>query len=676
VTRRIPFLLASLVLLLGASVSSLAGESAENLFANTGVSSVKISPDGRWIVARGSSGLRAGILVQRVGSANVEGVLATKGHVEAVSWVDQNTIIAELYSSFGRRFMAVRFEFTNGRVTQEESFIDAPGWLVDPRPLEPGEVIWAFNFKGRASLHRVRLAELEHFGEKKSSAGRIVLPGERLADVAGWADIWVVGPDGDARVVRRFSDDEDEDGESDGYTILFREEGARRFREVDRYGAFDAANEIIPVAVSSDGKSMVVIAYNGANTLGVHLFRPDTGEFGETLFVRPGVDVKHVQLDPIWRRVFAAVYEVDGEERYHFLSDVGDRLLSGLGPAFEKETLRLVAISADLRLFAFRVSSSTNPGAFYVRDVARGETTLIAQEGSNIDRAALSPVTTFVVESADGTSVEAFLTLPRSKRGEPAPLIVMPHGGPAGVRDTRSYDPFVQYFASWGFSVVQVNYRGSAGYGLDFSNSGKKQWATGIEDDIDAAVDHVTALPEVDGARICIVGASYGGFSALASVIRHKDRYSCAISWNGVTDIPLLYDSSDIADSKHSLEFYQEFVGDLEIDRESLLKASPAYHADQVETPVLFVFGSEDRRVDPDHSHRMMLMLDLYGKEFESLEVEGMAHGPSRREGIIIARAMRRFVSKYLEPTQTFQRDRISEMEESIDMIDPPKVDF
>ena len=143
-----------------------------------------------------------------------------------------------------------------------------------------------------------------------------------------------------------------------------------------------------------------------------------------------------------------------------------------------------------------------------------------------------------------------------------------------------------------------------------------------------------------------------------------------------MSDIPLLYDSSDIADSERSLEFYEEFVGDLETEREKLIDASPVYNVERIETPVYFIFGTEDRRVDPDHSHRMMLMLDLYDKEFESLEVKDMAHGYSRREGIIIARAMRRYVSKYLEPSQPYQRDPTTEAEESIDFIEAPMVEF
>jgi dipeptidyl aminopeptidase/acylaminoacyl peptidase len=169
---------------------------------------------------------------------------------------------------------------------------------------------------------------------------------------------------------------------------------------------------------------------------------------------------------------------------------------------------------------------------------------------------------------------------------------------------------------------------------------------------------------------------SYGGFSALSSVVRHRKRYACAVSWNGVSDIPLLADSSDIADSKISLDFFEEYIGDLETERKKLIEASPVYHADQIETPVLFIYGTDDRRVDPDHSHRMMLMLELYGRVFESLEVRGMAHAYTRREGIIISRAMRRYISKYLDPSRRYRRDPISESDALLEELESPRLDF
>jgi len=406
-----------------------------------------------------------------------------------------------------------------------------------------------------------------------------------------------------------------------------------------------------------DGKNLIVTAYNGRDTKGLHELDPATGEIVETLFVRDDVDVADIIVDPISRELISAQYMKNGEARYHYFESYGKNLIDDLRAEYPGQSVVVLSSSADRRHSVFHVSGTTNPGAYYFHDARTGRSTLVAEYGPSIDRDALSSSTSFVAKSEDGTEIEAYLTLPSTDPGEPAPLVVMPHGGPIDIRDSREYDPLVQYLASWGFAVLQPNYRGSSGYGLKFIEAGKKEWARGIEDDIDAAVDHARALPEIDADRICIVGASYGGFSAIASVVRHKNRYRCAISWNGVSDIPLLADSSDMADSKRVMLYYEKFIGDLESERDKLVAASPAYHVKEIETPILIVYGTADRRVDQDHSHRMLLMLETYGKEHESMEIEGMQHGYTRDEWIDIARAVRRYLTTHLLPGEEFRSD-------------------
>ena len=365
-----------------------------------------------------------------------------------------------------------------------------------------------------------------------------------------------------------------------------------------------------------------------------------------------------MQTDSVTGDLVAAIYGESGETRFHYFPEYRDAFLSRIDAEWKAETVAVVSKSVDRSKFVFLVSGSTNPGDFYFQSMA-GKPSQVAQIAGEVDREQLTPVKSIHVKSSDGTQVEAFLSISRAAKG-PAPLVVMPHGGPIGVHDSREYDPLVQYLTSWGFAVVQVNYRGSSGYGLAFERLGKKQWALGIEDDIDAAVEHAMKMTEIDEGRVCIVGGSYGGFSALASVIRHRGRYRCAITLNGATDIPLLYDSSDFADSKQIMEFYREYVGDLATERDKLIEISPVYRSADLDVPILVVHGTADRRVDPDHAHRLILMLELYGKEYESVTVKDAEHSFDRGEWIVVARAARRFLTKHLMPDVTFSADPLS----------------
>jgi dipeptidyl aminopeptidase/acylaminoacyl peptidase len=205
-----------------------------------------------------------------------------------------------------------------------------------------------------------------------------------------------------------------------------------------------------------------------------------------------------------------------------------------------------------------------------------------------------------------------------------------------------------------------VNYRGSSGYGLAFENLGKKQWAKGIEDDIDAAVEHAMGLSTIDADRVCIIGGSYGGFSALASIVRHRDRYRCAVTMSGVTDVPLMADSSDMADSRFAMEYFQEYVGDLETEREKLIEISPAYQTERMAVPILIVQGTVDRRVDPDHAHRLVAMLQLRDKPYEAMFVEGAGHGFDADQWPLVAIRLRRFLSRHLRPEVGFRGDPVA----------------
>ncbi|MFK7897057.1 MAG: alpha/beta hydrolase family protein [Myxococcota bacterium] len=631
--------------------SAQAGESMETLIPASGIEGVLLSPTGSWVAASATRGQLAGLLIQRVGQAEVHNVLTTRGGIRSVQWIGPNALIATLDTDTGRRRVIQRFEFAGGKVIQEQEVISAPGWLVGALPLVKDTVVWAFEGRQNTWLRRVQVQDLVAFVDADKT-GRFAtsIPGEKVASSLVHGREWVLDREGNARAYLLHRKDR---------IIFFAKKNAKSpFRKILEFEDWESERQIKPVAVAADGESLLVFAYAGHDTIGLHEFDVQSRRFGPALLIRPDADIKSALIDQLSGEVIAGVFELDGQESHQYLEGFQQKFLKDFKSRYAQDEIRVISGTLDRRLFVYRVAGPTNPGDFYLRDRGERKDVLIAQSGSLIDRGRLAPTESLVVESEDGTEIEAYLTMP--SEGDPAarhPLIVMPHGGPIGVRDNRSYDPLVQYFASWGFAVLQPNYRGSGGYGREFERAGRKQWARGIEDDIDAAVEAVLARQSVDPERICIAGGSYGGFSALASVVRHRDRYRCAVSWNGVSDIPLVLDSSDIADSEKVAELFSEIAGDVEEERAKMVEASPVYHVDKIETPVFVLYGTEDRRVDPDHSHRVLLMMETLGKPFEVLEVDQMAHSPSRTEFVIVARSMRRFLTRYLNPGEAFVAD-------------------
>ena len=200
--------------------------------------------------------------------------------------------------------------------------------------------------------------------------------------------------------------------------------------------------------------------------------------------------------------------------------------------------------------------------------------------------------------------IEAYLTLPLNASSK-SPLIVFPHGGPIGVRDALEFDPAVQLFASLGYAVLQVNFRGSDGYGRAFREAGRHHYGSLIEDDIDAATRVALKDFPIDGSRLCAVGASYGGYSALVSAIRWPQRFRCADfdfrRQRPATDVhraatPAWYESGRKTD-------LEKIIGNPATDGQAMREYSPLYRYRELTIPVMLaVHGTEDRQVDYEHS--------------------------------------------------------------------------
>ena len=658
------FLLVSIATLHVAG-SSQAGQSAASLFLEGGIEGIALSPSGEWALAIARNRDVHGLLVQKLGTRRVTSLFTSSSPILALNWVGEMTFIAYLSVAGPRSTFVAQIQETDDEISIQIDWINAPGQLVDTLPLVEDTLIWAIEHEGRSSVHRVSLEDVTRYKRNRPTRSAF-RQGKTLATIDGSAQDWIVDRRGIPRAALR--DDEDR------YTILVRGRDDQDFREVYSFDLKNEADGIYPLSLSANGEDLIVAAYNGRDTMGLFEFDMNEGSFGETIFIRDDVDVTDVVFDYKNGELIAAEYEVGGERRYHYFKSYADQHLATIRAAFPEEGVAVTSSSADRNVFVLWVSSPTNPGTYYFHDVNTGEMNPIGDVAQGLDRSKLVDVETIEVESTDGTRVEAFLALPNDFGESGAPLIVMPHGGPIGVRDNKDYNPIVQYFASWGFAFLQVNYRGSSGYGRRFEEAGKKQWAQGIEDDIDAAVEYAIARPGIDGTRICIVGGSYGGFSALASIIRHKSRYRCAASLNGVTDVPFSFAGDDCADAEGCLEAFADIVGDPETERDQLMEISPAYHVDEIHTPIFVIYGTEDRRVDPDHSHRLLLMLETFGKEHESLEVKGAAHSPTKREWELVSIALRRFLTRYLFPSTEFVGDPIPEASGSPEFTEIPSI--
>lgn len=213
--------------------------------------------------------------------------------------------------------------------------------------------------------------------------------------------------------------------------------------------------------------------------------------------------------------------------------------------------------------------------------------------------------------SVEDLKIPFFVNLPSGAK-QPAPLVVMPHGGPIGVFDTPYFDLITQYLVENGFAVLRVNFRGSGGISQEFEDAGKRQWGELMLEDIYQATASVAARSDIDQERVCVAGMSYGGYAATMLLINHPELYQCGVNISGVSDVNLYVNSPQLSEEQQA--WMAEAVGDPETEVERLNSISPVFNASRLRRPLLIAHGEKDRTVNVEHAFRLKLMLDKFEK--------------------------------------------------------------
>jgi dipeptidyl aminopeptidase/acylaminoacyl peptidase len=305
------------------------------------------------------------------------------------------------------------------------------------------------------------------------------------------------------------------------------------------------------------------------------------------------------------------------------------RVLKGLLAAYPDDNVRIVSSTDDRKKVVILVYSDRNPGRFLLVDVDKMAAEEIVAARPWVKPDAFAEMSAFHIPANDGLWIHGYITLPKSARaGEALPLVVLPHGGPHYVRDEWDYHSEVQLFAREGFAVLQVNYRGSGGYGSKYQEAGYGHWGDRIVQDIIDATRYAVRKGYADPKRICIYGGSFGGYAALQGAIMAPDLFRCAVGYAGVYDLTLLSSESGSSWSPVGRRLAQNFVRTaVGTDTGELKRASPVYNANKVKARVLLIHGKQDKRVSIEHAERLKKALEESGAKPEWLVERKEGHG-------------------------------------------------
>lgn len=429
--------------------------------------------------------------------------------------------------------------------------------------------------------------------------------------------------------------------------------GSRDFRILANRGgnwkavyAAESPDDLQPEGLTADGNALVALGARGGDRVRAWRIPLDGSEI--TLMFEGDEDVERMVEDRFTGA--PAGFRLGGlEPTVHWLDPKLEAIRAAVGRAFPNSVIQLYDRSQDYGRVLARVEKAASPPVYYLIDLAKGTADTVGEMYPELVGTTLGTHRVTHYEARDGVTIPAYLTLPPGREPKGLPLVVLPHGGPQS-RDDLGFDWWVQFIATRGYAVLQPQFRGSTGFGADLQRAGIREWGRAMQDDISDGIRSLVEQQIVDGSRVCIVGASYGGYAALAGAAFTPDQYACAASINGIADLPSLqgYIKLRFGDESDALAAWRDLVG--RAYNEKLSAVSPASFVQDIRAPILLIHGTDDTVVPFSQSESFARLLRQHGKLHTLISLKGEDHWLSAdRSRLEVMQALEEFLAAHLQ---------------------------
>lgn len=575
--------------------------SMKDAFRNPYVLRIQLSPDAKHILAvlNGDKHKTLTLVNIEKGSA-INLYTLEKGETADVDWIDNDTIFLDFQSNDSAGSVKGFVEIPSAsRQKPEFRAIRGDGYLVNPLSNNDNQLLFARKRGEGYDLHRISPDDLvagKFDGElalKKKLSGK----------------------------VRYFYDER-----NNQFMAYSFENGRLQCLALDKnsnswiriWESSSPADTFIPVSFI-DQNTLLVLSNIETERTALRTYRVDQRKFVETLYEHPRYDLISAGVDANSRQPNFVMYREHGQIATHYFSPHEARVERALKDAFSNKEIQVVSETSDGEKKLLYVSTSNDPGQYFYFDLKTLKARLIYPRFDHLDKYQFASTEKYEVEN-NGQKIEAILTPPIGASNDV--LLVMPHGGPVGVRDSDDFNLMNQYFSTRGYAVLNINFRGSSGFGKKFTLAGRGEFGKAIESDINAAVDYV--LKKRPFTKLCAMGLSYGGYSSAMLAIQNPNRYQCVVSLFGVYDLPLLFSASNLAALPEHQKGIRYIVGE---NSPTLKTISPVYLAESLKVPVLLVAGKLDQIATFEHSNRFKQQLKRFNKSVETLFFDDVGHG-------------------------------------------------
>lgn len=524
----------------------------------------------------------------------------TERDVSGFFWKGNDTILYEKDFNGDENFHVVAVDTASGAITDLTPFPGVRAGVQDDLEDDPDHILVSHN-KRQAEVFDVYRANLR--------TGELTRVAENPGNIVGWQ------ADHDGRIRAAIA--------SDGLntTVLYRDNESQPFRPIIHT---DFRTSVGPLFFTFDNHSLYALSNRGRDCLALVIIDPEQPDDERLVYQAPGVDLDGASYSRPRKVLTEASFSTD-RPHHHFFDDVAARRHEDLRARLPGYEVALQSASRDETKFIVAAHNDRTPGARYLYDAENRTLDKLADINPALPETDMAPVRPVTYTARDGLTIHGYLTLPPGRPARGLPCVINPHGGP-WARDHWGFNPEAQFLANRGYAVLQMNFRGSTGYGRKFWEASFGQWGLAMQDDVTDGVRWLIDQGIVDPARIAIYGGSYGGYATLSGIVGTPDLYAAAIDYVGVSNL-LTFMNTIPPYWKPMLEKMHCMVGDPEQDRDRLVATSPALNADRIRTPLFIAQGAHDPRVNKAESDQMVAALKKRGVDVDYLVKDNEGHG-------------------------------------------------
>jgi len=621
-------LMVGMLMSLGAAAPAIAQSSdsipMRDFFRNPERAYFRISGDGRTLSFMQPWERRMNIFVQRAGSRDEPvRITAEKDRdIRDYFWKGPDRVVFLKDVGGDENDHVVVVDRRGGGPKDVTPFPGVKAQLIDPLVEFPNRILIGLN---------QRVKEVFDAYELDLATGKLALVAENPGNITTW------GADHTGRIRYAIATD------GVDQTYLYRETPAAPFKPVLKTTFRD---QFSPQFFTADNRRLYVASNIGRDKVAIVLVDPATAKEQEIVYARDDVDVAGLRWSKSRKRAAYVDYQTWKNER-HYLDPQWGQTFERLERKLDGYEVTLQSLTDDENRMIVAATSDRTRGARYLYDRRADRLTKLGDVSPWLPEARMAAMKPITYTTRDGLIVHGYLTVPNGVEPKNLPLIVHPHGGP-WFRDGWGFDPEVQFLASRGYGVLQMNFRGSTGYGRKFWEASFKQWGFKMQDDVSDGVAWAVREGIADPKRVCIYGASYGGYATLAGLTQTPELYACGVDYVGVANL-FTFLKTIPPYWKPYLEMMHEMVGHPERDKALMTAGSPALNADRIRAPLLIAQGARDPRVNKDESDQMVAALKGRGIDVPYIVKANEGHGFRNEENQFeFYDAMEKFLDKHI----------------------------